>query len=98
MARGRKTGGRRQGTPNKRTVARLELQCSDGVDAVSPALAQMRKCAERILSLADQEQQKGEQANPRLIKEYLDGGAKILSKFCPGTSSGIAKLSEHEAD
>ena len=68
MARGKKTGGRRQGTPNKRTVARLEFQGSDGIDAVSPALAQMRKCAEKMLGLADQEQNKGEQANPRLIK------------------------------
>lgn len=81
MARGKKTGGRRQGTPNKRTLARLELQRSGGIDAASPALAEMRKCAERILNLANEERKKGEQANGRLLKEYWDCSAKILKEI-----------------
>ena len=82
MARGRKTGGRQKGTLNKRTLARLELQPRYGVDATNPALAEMRKCAEKILRLADEEQKKGEGADRRLVKEYLDSAVKVLREIC----------------
>lgn len=82
MARGRKTGGRQKGTRNKRTLARFEVQRREGVDATSPALAEMRRCADKMLGLADEEEKKGKQADPKLIKEYLDSSAKILREIC----------------
>ena len=78
MALGRKTGGRAKGSLNKRTMARAELASRYGADATSPALTQMRKCAARLLDLADEAQRKGELADQRLIKEYLDSAARIL--------------------
>jgi hypothetical protein len=51
------------------------------VYGVSPALAQMQKCAARLLDLADEEQRKGELADQRLIKEYFDSAARILREL-----------------
>ena len=78
MARGYKTGGRQKGSLNKRTMARAELQSRHGVGAASPALSKMRECAEWMLGLAGEEQKKGEEADCRLVKEYLDSAARIL--------------------
>jgi hypothetical protein len=81
MARGYKTGGRQKGSLNKRTMARLELQDRCGIDANSPALTQMRKCATKLLDLADEEQRKGEQADQRAIRDNLDSAARILKEL-----------------
>ena len=81
MARGYKTGGRQKGTRNKRTMARAELQSRHGVDAASPALSKMRECTDWMLRLADEEQKRGEEADCKLIKEYLDGAARILKEL-----------------
>ena len=42
----------------------------------------MRKCAARLLDLADEEQRKGELADQRLIKENIDSAARILREIC----------------
>jgi hypothetical protein len=63
-------------------MARAELQSRHGVEATSPALTQMRKCAARLLDLADEEQRKGEQADQRVIKENIDSAARILREIC----------------
>jgi hypothetical protein len=41
----------------------------------------MRECADWLFGLADEEQKKGEGANPKQIKEYLDSAAKILREI-----------------
>ena len=81
MARGYKTGGRQKGSLNKRTMARAELQSRHGVDAASPAVSKMRECADWMLGLADEEQKRGEEADCKLIKEYLDSAARILKEL-----------------
>jgi hypothetical protein len=81
MARGFKSGGRRRGTPNKRTLARVELQNRHGAEATSPALSQMRKFVARLIDLADEERRKGEEANQRVIRENLDSAARILREI-----------------
>ena len=76
-----RTGGRQKGSLNKRTMARAELQSRHGVDAASPAVSKMRECADWMLGLADEEQKRGEEADCKLIKEYLDSAARILKEL-----------------
>ena len=41
----------------------------------------MRECADWMLGLADEEQKRGDEADCKLIKEYLDSAARILKEL-----------------
>src|SRR5262245_42490042 len=51
MAQGRKTGGRKRGTPNKKTAERLEQIRATGKDPLDVMLANMRWADERAAEL-----------------------------------------------
>jgi hypothetical protein len=75
------------GLQNWWTPKGLAQQAHDGSSRITkpawswrgqPALSKMRECAEWMLGLAGEEQKKGEEADCRLVKEYLDSAARIL--------------------
>jgi len=88
MALGRKTGGRRPGSPNKATVAlqnQVEARLGKRINMRPNSKDEMRKCAMVLSGLAERERQKGE---PRIV-EVRDENGKVVERRKEGMDLGF---------
>lgn len=95
MAIGRKTGGRKKGTPNKRTQGRQVAEVAAKAEMVTPPafdpLDHLEKIAMTFVSMAAKEQQK-DKPDQKWLAQLLECSVRTLKEITPYRHRRLGQL------